>query len=167
MLFKYIVPFDIEKNKKHPTLETKTIRATTSIRANFLSILQEKTYFFYSIHPFLQNTLINLSILHIYSIKYSFFLHLLLFPSLSSLEQTHKLVFSVEPYPHPTNHPSAKSVEAHPHPSFNKITHTQPATIFSVKLQTQHKPKITHTQPPSTTSNKNDTNSLKDTDQTT
>ena len=51
------------------------------------------------------------------------------------LEQTHKLVFSVEP---------------HPHPSFNKITHTQPATVFSVKLQTQHKSKITHTQPPST-----------------
>ena len=52
-----------------------------------------------------------------------------------SLEQTHKLIFSVEP---------------HPHPSFNKITHTQLATVFSVKVQTQHKPKITHTQPPTT-----------------
>ena len=137
MLFKYIVPFDIEKNKKHPTLETKTIRATTSVRANFLSILQEKTYFFYSIHPLLQNTLINLSILHIYSIKYSFFLHFLLFPSLSSLEQTHKLVFFIEPYPHPTTlqqNPSTKSVEPHPYPSFNKITHTQPTTVFFVEL---------------------------------
>ena len=66
------------------------------------------------------------------------------------LEQTHKLVFFVEPHPHLTSHPSTKSVEAHPHPSFNKITHTQLAIVFSVKLQTQHKPKITHTQPPTT-----------------
>ena len=54
------------------------------------------------------------------------------------LEQTHKLVFFVEPQPHP---------------SFNKITHTQLATIFSVELQTQHKPKITHTPPPTTINN--------------
>ena len=157
MLFKYIVPFDIEKNKKHPTLETKTIRATTSVRANFLSILQEKTYFFYSIHPLLQNTLINLSILHIYSIKYSFFLHFLLFPSLSSLEKTHKLVFFVEPYPHPTNHPSTKSFnkirratptpilqQNHPHPASHHLlrqatnptqtqNHPHPATINDIK----------------------------------
>ena len=129
------------------------VRATTLVCTNFLSILQKKkkkTYFFYFIHPLLQNTHISLSILHIYSIKYSFFLHFLLFPSLSSLEQTHKLVFSIEPHPHPTSHPSTKSVEPHPHPSFNKITHTQLATVFSVELQTQHKPKITHTQPPAT-----------------
>ena len=92
-------------------------------------------YFFYFTHPLLQNTHISLSILHIYSIKYSFFFtfFIISFP----LEQTHKLVFSVEPHPHP-------------HPSFNKITHTQPAIVFSVELQTQHKPKITHTQPPAT-----------------
>ena len=41
---------------------------------------------------------ISLSILHIYLIKYSFFLHFLLFPSLSSLAQTHHLVFSVHTY---------------------------------------------------------------------
>ena len=80
------------------------IRAFTSVHANFLSILQEKTYFFYFTHLLLQNTYINLSILHIYLIKYSFFLHFLLFPSLSSLAQTHHLVFSVH-------------------------THTQPATL--------------------------------------
>ena len=43
---------------------------------------QRKTYFFYVTHLFLQNTHISLSILHIYSIKYSFFYHFLLFSSL-------------------------------------------------------------------------------------
>ena len=51
----------------------QNLRATTSVRSNFLSILQEKTYFFYFTHPLLQNIHISLSILHIYSIKYSFF----------------------------------------------------------------------------------------------
>ena len=86
------------------TFPRATLRVTTSVRANFLSVLQEKTYFFYFTHSLLQNTHISLSILHIYLIKYSFFLHFLLFPSLSSLAQTHHLVFSVH-------------------------THTQPATL--------------------------------------
>ena len=73
--------------------------ATTSARANFLSILQEKTYFFYFTHSLLQNTHISLSILHIYLIKYSFFLHFLLFHFLSSLAQTHHLVFSLHTQP--------------------------------------------------------------------
>ena len=60
------------------------LRASASVCANFLSILQEKTYLFYFTHPLLQNTYISSSILHIYLIKYSFFLHFLLFPSLSS-----------------------------------------------------------------------------------
>ena len=51
---------------------------------------KKKTTFFYFTHLFLQNTHISLSILHIYSIKYSFFYNFLLFPSpftlLSSLE---------------------------------------------------------------------------------
>ena len=38
-----------------------------------MSILKEKTYFFYLTPPLLQNTYISWSILHIYSIKYSFF----------------------------------------------------------------------------------------------
>ena len=51
--------------------------------AKFSSILHTKIYFFYFTHPFLQNTHISLSILHIYSIKYSFFYNFLLFsPSL-------------------------------------------------------------------------------------
>ena len=49
------------------------VRVTTSIHSNFLSILQEKTYFFYFTYQLLQNAHISLSILHIYSIKYSFF----------------------------------------------------------------------------------------------
>ena len=65
-------------------------RAFTSVLLNFLSILHEKTYFFYFIHPLLQNTHNSLSILHIYSIKYSLFYNFLLFtPSLPSLSQTH------------------------------------------------------------------------------
>ena len=50
------------------------IRASAPVDAKFLSILQKKKkkiYFFYFTHPFLQNTHISLSILHIYSIKYS------------------------------------------------------------------------------------------------
>jgi len=39
------------------------IRVTVLVRANFLSILQEKPYFFYFIHQFLQNTYISLSII--------------------------------------------------------------------------------------------------------
>ena len=54
------------------------------------------------IFSILQNTYISLSILHIYLIKYSFFLHFLLFPSLTSLAQTHHLVFSVHTHTQPT-----------------------------------------------------------------
>ena len=55
------------------------LRASTLVDANFLSILHQKNYFFYFTHSFLQNTHISLSILHIYSIKYSFFYNFLLF----------------------------------------------------------------------------------------
>ena len=58
-------------------------RAFTSVLLNFLSILHEKTYFFYFTHPLLQITHISLSILHIYLLKYSLFYQFLLFtPSL-------------------------------------------------------------------------------------
>ena len=48
------------------------LRATTLVSAKFPSILQEKPYIFYFTHLLLQNTHISLSILYIYSIKYSF-----------------------------------------------------------------------------------------------
>ena len=70
----------------------------------FYLFCKKKPTFFYFTLPLLQNTHISLSILHIYLIKYSFFLYFLLFPSISSLAQSHHLVFSVH-------------------------THTQPATI--------------------------------------
>ena len=61
----------------------EVFRASISVWGNFLFILHEKTYFFYFTHPLLQNTHISLSILHIYSIKYSLFYNVLLFtPSL-------------------------------------------------------------------------------------
>ena len=76
--------------KKNFCYQSYVLRAFTSVLLNFLSILHEKTYFFYFTHPFLQNTHIGLSILHIYSIKYSFFYNFLLFlthyPSLSQTE---------------------------------------------------------------------------------
>ena len=63
--------------------------ATTSAHANFPSILHKKTTFFYFTHQFLQNTHISLSILHIYSIKYSFFYNFLLFPHSLPLSLTY------------------------------------------------------------------------------
>ena len=69
----------------------RALTTFTSVLLNFLSILHEKTYFFYFIPPLLQNTHISLSILRVYSIKYSLFYNFLLFtPSLPpSLSQTH------------------------------------------------------------------------------
>ena len=50
-----------------------SLRASTSVLLNFLSILHEKTYFSYFTHSLLQNTHISLSILEDILIKYSFF----------------------------------------------------------------------------------------------
>ena len=49
----------------------------------------KKPTFFYFIHPLLQNTHISLSILYIYSIKYSLFYNILLFTPSLPLSQTH------------------------------------------------------------------------------
>ena len=106
-------------------------------RKNLLFLFYTSTFTKHS-HQFIYST-------HLFNKIFNLFTFFLLFPSLSSLEQTHKLVFFVKPHPHPACHPSTKSIEPHPHPSFNKITHTQPTTVFFIKLQTQHKPKITHT----------------------
>ena len=58
----------IYKNKKNFSI-TKQIRASTSMDAKNLYIYTSKTYFFYFTLQFLQNTHINLSIIHIYSNK--------------------------------------------------------------------------------------------------
>ena len=83
------------------------IRAITSVGVNFPSILHKKSYFFYFTHSFLQNTHISLSILHIYSIKYSLFFYFLLFspsPKPISLRTTLSLSHRLEPPPHkPSN----------------------------------------------------------------
>ena len=55
------------------------IRAITSVGVNFPSILYKKTTFSILHTQFYKNTYINLSILHIYLIKYSFFYNFLLF----------------------------------------------------------------------------------------
>ena len=104
--------------------------------------MQEKTYFFYFTHSLLQNTHINLSILRIYSIKYSFFLHFLLFPFLWN-----KLTNSSSPPSHThtqpatfQQNPSTKSVEPHPYPYFNKITHTYTSIKSPTPSQTASYP---------------------------
>ena len=60
----------------------------------------QKNYFFYFTHSFLQNTHISLFILHIYSIKYSLFYHLLLFSHLLPLS------LSLRPNHHHHHYPS-------------------------------------------------------------
>ena len=95
-----------------------SIRATTSVRSNFLSILQEKTYFFYFTHPLVQNTHISLSILHIYSIKYSFFYNFLLFPPSLPLSLTNPQSITTNDHSTPGHH--------HHHPA--TIITTQPAS---------------------------------------
>ena len=47
----------------------KDIRASTSVCVKFFPFCTFKTYFFYFIYLFLQNTYISLSIIHIYSNK--------------------------------------------------------------------------------------------------
>ena len=63
---------------------------------NLFVYFAQKNYFFYFIHQFLQNTYISLSILHIYSIKYSFFYNFLYFlthyPSLWQTQHYQKIL---------------------------------------------------------------------------
>ena len=73
------------------------LRAFTSVRANFLSILHEKTYSFYFTLSLLQNTHISSSILQDISIKYSLFTIFLLFLSTTSL-YTRSLSLSFYPF---------------------------------------------------------------------
>ena len=104
----------------------------------FYLFCKKKPTFLYFTQSLLQNTHINLSILRIYSIKYSFFLHFLLFPFLLN-----KLTNSSSPPSHThtqpatfQQNPSTKSVEPHPYPYFNKITHT----YTSIKSPTPSQP---------------------------
>ena len=55
--------------------------------------------FIYFTHLFLQNIYIDLSILHIYSIKYSFFYKILLFSPLSPFSLTGPLLPTIPPHP--------------------------------------------------------------------
>ena len=109
-----------------------SIRATTSVRANFLSILQDKTYFFYFTYPLLQKH----SHQFIYSThlfnKIFFFLHFLLFPSLSSLAQTHHIVFSIHTNTQPATlqqNPATDSLIFHNNNHNNNDTITITTTL--------------------------------------
>ena len=59
--------------------DQSALRVISSVSVIVSFYFTLKTYFFYFIYSFLQNTYINLFILHIYSIKYSFFYYFLLF----------------------------------------------------------------------------------------
>ena len=109
------------------------LRASTSVCLNFLSILHEKAYFFYFTHPLLQNTHISLSILHIYSIKYSLFYNFLLFtpslplslidpqlPSPPSSSPTQSAVRSSKPTNVPEKPSQSRSKPTNPHPQSTK-----------------------------------------------
>ena len=67
-------------------------------------ILYEKTCFFYFTHVFLQNTYFNLSILHIYSIKYSLFYNFLLFTSSLPLSLTDPQSITINDQSTPSHH---------------------------------------------------------------
>ena len=111
---------------------TQRVRASTSVRLNFLSILHEKTYLFYFTYPLLQNIHISLSILHIYSIKYSLFYNFLLFtPSLP-------LSLTDPQLPSPPSSPPSQIIT---HPIGGKIikTHQWTRKAKLIKIKT-HQP---------------------------
>ena len=82
----------------------KVLRASTSVDANFSSILHKKSYFFYFTYQFLQNTHISLSSLHIYLKKYSFFYNFLLFPPSPPLSLTNSSLPTTQPPSSPPSH---------------------------------------------------------------
>ena len=116
------------------------VRASTLVRLNFLSILHEKTYFFYFTHPLLQNTHISLSILHIYSIKYSFFYYffIIFFTSLSLIAYLSLSQRTTAITKQPTStiiNPSSQTSSTHPTIS------TQMKPKYPKPYSTQKKPK--------------------------
>ena len=68
------------------------VRAIAPVCVKYFIYISIKTYFFYFTQSLFQNTNINLSILKEISIKYSFFIHLLLF-SLMIILFEFKLIF--------------------------------------------------------------------------
>ena len=85
---------DIRTHNIREGVDATILRASASVDAKNLSILQKKTCFFYFAHLFLQNSHISFSIIHIYSIKYSFF------PLLSLSQTQHN--------PHSHHHPTTQ-----------------------------------------------------------
>ena len=76
---------------------------------------KKTTFFFFFTHQFLQNTHINLSILHIYSIKYSFFYNFLLFPHSLPLSLTDPTLPMITLHPATINtHPTTIIKESQP-----------------------------------------------------
>ena len=101
----------------------------------FCLFCKKKPTFFYFTYPLLQNTHISLSILHIYLIKYSFFLHFLLFPSLSSLAQTHHIVFSIHTHTQPATlqqNPATDSLIFHNN-NHNNTTQSQSQQLWPTR----------------------------------
>ena len=135
-----------------------TIRAFTLVRANFLSILHEKTYSFYFTLSLLQNTHISSSILQDISIKYSllsiFFIislnHLSLY-ALSLSLSTHFSALLLSLYTHLSGHCSTRS----PLPFLFQITKAihlplpPPSQNLSHhQISTTHSPWPTKSDPP-------------------
>ena len=109
-----------------------TSTKSTSIGGVKISIYFAKyTYFCYFTQPLLQDAYISLSILHIYSIKYSFFYIFLLFP--------HSLPLSLTYLKSPTPSHHQRSVHTH-HQLTQPPSSTHPTTINNLSLH--HQPTI-------------------------
>ena len=115
---------DENKSNENKNKKAWLVRATTSIRANFLFILQEKTYFFlFYTSTFTKDPYQFIYSTHLFNKIFIIFTFFLLFRFLWN-----KLTNSSSPSSHthtqPTTlqqNPSTKSVEPHPHPASHRL----------------------------------------------
>ena len=108
----------------------------------------KKLTFFYFIYLFLQNTHISLFILHIYSIKYSFFYNFLLFPPSLPLSLTDPQSITTNDHSTPSHHHHHPTSIIKENQSTQSQTHsspTQPKTQSSQIITHQISSKIIKT----------------------
>ena len=117
-------------------------RAIASVDAKNFTFCPSKTYFFYFTHQFLQNNHVSLSILYIYSIKYSFFLTVI---SLTDPRQPNQPPSSnhpttiIKPHNNPTTIPFNQAPSMKFTYSFNRATII---TVIKPPSKTYPNPKI-------------------------
>ena len=92
---------------------------------NFYLFCKKKNLLPYFTHPFLQNTHISFSILHIYSIEYSLFYNFLLFPHYPSLSHTQHYP-TINPHPPSTHLATINEINHHHQPTRPPSSSNQP-----------------------------------------